>query len=139
MYCYITGIVCWLLFPFNSSRALHKIIQKCSCFTFCYNVVFHGSHNWIRESNTILVKTSSHLKTFIQFETRFMTKNAKQRRIVTCFRDVSTHIIAGSHGTWDYLLFMSFYLSLILFMKGVFLCHVLVYKLCLVTTSAFYR
>jgi len=26
----------WLLFHFNSSRALHKIIQKCSCFSFCY-------------------------------------------------------------------------------------------------------
>jgi len=26
LYCHITGIVFWLLFPFNSSRSLHKII-----------------------------------------------------------------------------------------------------------------
>jgi len=29
------------------------------------------------------------------------------------------------------------YLSLLLFIKGGFLCHVLVYKLCLITRSAF--
>ena len=79
MYCHITGIVFWLIFPFNSSRALHKIIQKCSCSLFLLYAVFHRSHKWSRESNTIWVKTSLHLNTFnhfqIRFKTRFMPKN----------------------------------------------------------------
>jgi len=43
-------------------------------------------------------KTSLHLDTFNQFQIRFKpvlrVKNAMQRWFVTCFRDVTTHIIA---------------------------------------------
>ena len=78
MYCHVTGIVFWLLFPFNSSRALHKIIQKCSCFLFLLYAVLHWSHNWNRESNTIWVNSSLLLNTINQFQilfkTRFTTK-----------------------------------------------------------------
>jgi len=49
--CHVTGIVFWFLFPFNSMRALHKIIQKYSLSVSMW------SHNWIR------------------FETRLTTKN----------------------------------------------------------------
>ena len=71
MYCHSTGKVFWLLFPFNSSRSLHKIIQKCSCFLFLLYAVFHWSHNWSCESNTICLNSSLHPKTINQFQIRF--------------------------------------------------------------------
>ena len=82
MYCHVTGIVFWLLFPFNSSKDLHKIIQKCSCFLSL-------SHNWSRESNTILVNLSLHRNTFNQFQipfkTRFTTKTRNAEMICHLF------------------------------------------------------
>ena len=84
------NVVFWHFFPFNNSRDLHKIIQKCSCFLFLLYTVFHWSHNWSRESNTILVKTSLHLNTLnqfqIRFKTRFTTKNRNAETI--CHRSV---------------------------------------------------
>ena len=94
------NVVFWHFFPFNNSRDLHKIIQKCSCFLFLLYTVFHWSHNWSRESNTILVKTSLHLNTFNQFKFDLKLvlrpKTAMQRRFVACFRDVATHVIVVS-------------------------------------------
>ena len=82
MYCHITGLVFWLLFHFNSSKALHKITQKCSCFLFLVYAVFHWSHNWNREWNIIWVNSSLHLNIFnqfqIRFKTRFMTKTPRR-------------------------------------------------------------
>ena len=83
------NVVFWHFFPFNNSRDLHKIIQKCSCFLFLLYTVFHWSHNWSRESNTILVKTSLHLNTLnqfqIRFKTRFTTKNRNAETICHLF------------------------------------------------------
>jgi len=40
---------------------------------------------------------------------------------------------------YSFLTFYLIYLSLIVFIKGCFLYHVMVYKWCWVTSSAFYR
>ena len=89
MYCHTTGIVFWLLFPLNSSRVLHKIFQKCSCFLSLLYAVFQWSYKWSCQSNTICVNSSLHINTINQFQirikTRFTTKNSRRADLSPVF------------------------------------------------------
>ena len=91
LYCQVTRIVFWLFY--SPSTAIPKIIQKCSCFLFLLNAVFHWSHNWSSESNTIWVNSILHLNTINKFQIRFKTpvtrflrrRHSHSRRVLVSF------------------------------------------------------
>ena len=80
----------WLVFPFNSSMDLYKIIQNFSCFLFllvCCIPRVTQLKSWIKHH---VVKTSLHLITFNQFQNWFKTRFTT----ITCKRDDLSPVFA---------------------------------------------
>ena len=123
LYFHVTGIV---LFPFNSSRALHKIIQSVLAFSFCY-MLYSNGHTIEVVNQTSFGKNKFAFKYFeisFKFDLKlFTTKKTQCRDDLSPGFATSPLIIAMSaerfiHQTKMYFVVLSWLWWRSLFMKN---------------------